>query len=261
MTSFDFDDQAASFDRRAGLPAEVARGVARVVAEIVDPAAEGTLVELGAGTGEIGVHLAAVLGSYVGVDVSYPMLGVFRGRRAGTRIVRADADRPWPIRDRQAKALFLSRAAHLLEPGHLVEECLRVRRPEGGVLILGGVRRDPESLRAVLRREMHRLLAEHDIEGRSGPRGRRRLIELFEERGAWTLPRRNAGTWQVTERVADSLAAWRSKSGLAGRAVPPDVRRDVLGRLERWARERYGDLEKEHLASETYEVTALIFPT
>lgn len=257
-----FDGQAVDFDLRAGLPAEVARRVAAAVEELA-PAGSGALLDLGAGTGQIGEHLARGRSRYLGMDVSGPMLAVFR-RRLGTAaagaLVRADAGAPWPIASGSVKLLFSSRAAHLLPPAVLVEEILRVASPEGAVAVFGGVESDPESLRAVLRREMRRLLAEHGFEARRAGRARLGIADALTACGGELLPVRTAASWAVVHRAGEALAAWRAKAGLGGRAVTPEVQQSVLQRLEGWVRERYGSLDVARDASERYELAAIRLP-
>src|SRR5437763_14663503 len=77
-----FDAQAPGFDRRAGLPADAARAVARAVLEIAAPGPDDLLVELGAGTGEIGQHLIESV-RYLGIERSRAMLELLRGKLAG----------------------------------------------------------------------------------------------------------------------------------------------------------------------------------
>ena len=77
-----FDDQAQDFDRRAGLPPEACRSVAEAVAGMADGLV-GPLLDLGAGTGEIGLQLALQSRPYVALDLSVPMLASFR-RKLGT---------------------------------------------------------------------------------------------------------------------------------------------------------------------------------
>ncbi len=213
---FSFDGQARGFDRRAGLPPAAAEAVARAVVELAaaaSPEAGGLLLDLGAGTGEIGVQLArfardaAPAGArqtYLGIDLSLAMLAAFRNKLRGgagtagrAALAAADADRPWPLRAGRVRAIFLSRAAHLLDPERLLAEASRAAHPAGALLILGRVRREPESLRATLRREMRRLLAERGIAGRSGEESRRRLLALAAERGGRRCRRgpRRAGRW------------------------------------------------------------------
>lgn len=264
-----FDRQAADFDRRAGLPAGAARQVAEAVAEMA-PAANGVVLDLGAGTGQIGEHLARLVEArgrsrYLGFDLSGPMLAVFRRKLGGagrSALVRADASVRWPIASGTVGLVFSSRAAHLLPLEVLVAETSRVASPEGGVAVLGGVRSEPGSLRAVLRREMRRLLAEHgEVEARRAGAFRRTLAEALAARGAAILPVRTAASWTVVERAADALAAWRAKAGLGGRRVPAEVQEKVLRRLEEWIREHYGSVDVAREATERYELAAVRLPT
>lgn len=255
-----FDRQATDFDRRAGLPAEAARRVAAVLAELV-PAASGVILDLGAGTGQIGLYLARGAGGsfrYLGIDISAPMLAVFHGKIGnGARLVQADAGMPWPIADGRIQLVFLSRAAHLLPPALLVDEALRVASPEGALVVFGRVIGEPDSLRAVLRAEMRRLLAEYGVEGRRAGEAQHLLITALEERGGQVLPVQTAASWTVVHRALDALAAWRAKEGLAGRTVTPETQQSVLHRLEDWIRERYGSLDVERDSTERYELAAI----
>jgi SAM-dependent methyltransferase len=247
------------------LPAAAVEAIAGAVGEMVRG---GLLLEVGAGTGEIGTRLAA-LGRgaggfrYLGLDLSFPMLLRFRARvergrgAAPALLVHADADRPWPVAAGTASGLFLSRAAHLLRSEALVREAVRVAHPRGLVFVLGNVRRNPESVRTEMRRRMRRLLAEHGVAGRSGERTRRRLLASLERRGGVLLPPRTAASWNVIERPGESLTAWREKSGLAGRAIEPELRALVLDRLEGWARKRFGNLEAARETEERYELAAV----
>jgi SAM-dependent methyltransferase len=269
-----FDPQAVDFDLRAGLPAGVARRIAAAVSELA-PAGSGVVLDLGAGTGQIGRHLAGMPGArgrsrYLGLDVSGPMLAVFRrklgaggltgsgGARGG--LARADAAVGWPIASGRVDLVFLSRAAHLMPLGVLVEETLRVASREGALAVFGGVRSRPESLRVVLRREMRRLLAEQGIEGRSAGEAQRRIAGALAARGGEVLPVRTAASWGVVERAGDVLAAWRAKPGLGGRPVTPEVQDGVLRRLEDWVRERYGSLDVTRDAIECYDLAAVRLP-
>jgi SAM-dependent methyltransferase len=266
-----FDRQAADFDLRAGLPPGAAPRIAAAVAELA-PAGNGrrgVVLDLGAGTGQIGEHLARLWGArersrYLGIDVSGPMLAVFRsklGADRGGSLVRADAGAGWPIASGGVDLVFLSRAAHLLPPELLVEESSRVASPEGAVIVLGGVRGEPESLRAVVRREMRRLLAEHGgVEARRADDARRAIASALAERGGEVLPVRTAASWTVVHRAGDALAAWRAKAGLGGREVTPEVQESVLRRLEDWIRERYGSLHVAREATERYELAAIRLP-
>ncbi len=259
-SSFTFDDQAESFDRRAGLPAASARDVALVLQELLD--GSGLVIDIGAGTGEIGSVLASGSSSYVGIDISAPMLFAFR-RKLGPHsgcLVQADAGRGWPIVSGQANLVFSSRAAHLLPPELFVRETLRVAHPAGAVVALGSVKREQGSLRADLRREMRRLLAAAGIRARGGRRARETLVASFETHGARPFRPRRVASWSVSERPADSLRAWREKSGLAGRSVPEQIKDDILRHLEDWSQKRHGEPTTSRQTVEHYELSGVCLP-
>ncbi len=264
-SSFTFDNQAESFDRRAGLPSASALEVALAVATLIDDYVLGHLplvLDIGAGTGEVGCALASRVPRYVGVDVSQPMLLAFRCKLGsnGGSLVQADAGRNWPVASGQASLVFSSRAAHLLPSEHLVREVLRVAHPRGAVFVIGSVRREEGSLRADLRREMRRLLAASGIRGRGGRRAGDNLITSFEAIGGSRIEPRRVASWQVHERPADSLRGWREKSGLAGRSIPEQIKDDILRRLEDWSLERHGESTKGRQSMEHYELSGVLLP-
>src|SRR5262245_15692970 len=68
-----FDGQAGLFERRAGLPETVCRVIAKKVIEIGEAEAGDLIVEIGAGTGQIGQWFEAPV-RYAGFDLSAGML-------------------------------------------------------------------------------------------------------------------------------------------------------------------------------------------
>lgn len=264
-----FDAQAVDFDRRAGLPDFAVRRIAAAVAELA-PAGGGLLLDVGAGTGLIGEHLAHEWGRrrgarYLGVDLSGPMLAVFRrrlgGPPGGAALLRADAGVRWPVADGSVRLIFLSRAAHLLPPAVLVAEAVRVASRGGAVVVFGCARTPPDSLRAVVRRRMRRLLAEHaGVEPRRAKAALGDLADALVGRGGEVLPVVTAASWPVVHRARDSVAAWRAKQGLGGRTLAPEVQEEVLCRLEEWIRRRYGGLDVTGDAVERYELAAIRWP-
>lgn len=260
-----FDAQAEGFDRRVGLPPAAVEAIVEAVLAMAAPAADGVLLEVGTGTGEIGARLVASSGMpYVGLDLSRPMLERFRARlrsmpRAAERslIAQADADRAWPLRGGRVQIVFISRAVHLLDLGRVVEETSAAAHRLGCVLVLGRVRREAASVRGMLRRQMWKLLAARCIDGRSGELAHRRLLEALARRGGRPRPPRIVARWMVEERPAEVLDAWRSKPGLAGTAVGSEAQTEILDELEAWAMTRMGDLRAARPARESYELSAV----
>lgn len=254
-----FDGQAGAFDRRVGLQPVRCRQIGAAVLELAGGDTADLVVEAGAGTGEIGVWLAAQR-RYVGFDLSRGMLRQFRDRltglTAGCLLVRADADRSWPVAAGKASVIFSSRAIHLFDPDHVANEVFRAARPARAMLITGRVERPPESLRARLAEEMRRRLRRAGIDGR-GDRQRRRLAELCVERGAERMEPVTVAEWTVSATPRRSIQTWRELPGLAGVAVPDDVRRAVLDDVERWASDEFGGLDQAVDSPEAYVLTPL----
>lgn len=264
-----FDALAKTFDRHRGLPPDIAREVARAVLALVPRDARregpGWLVELGAGTGEIGRHLAIGPLPYLGLDRSSGMLARFLRRLSASpagHLTVADLDRPWPLASATSCLIFASRTVHRLALHHLMDETRRTARP-GARLVLGRIRRPADSPGAVLRRRLRRLLAEEeDLQRRNAEAARARLVAELAARGSRAHPPRPAARWRSRETPAAPLVRWREKSrsprpDLAGGPVPAERAAAVLDRLEDWARDRFGDLDAPHEVETTYELTVV----
>jgi predicted O-methyltransferase YrrM len=255
-----YDDQAAHFDERAGLPPHAADAVAHALAELAAPVDGQTWLEIGAGTGALSVALLGLPIRYVGFDSSAAMLDVFRARVAGTRtdaeLHVADGNARWPAEDRSIDVIFAARALHHLDADHVVAETRRVLRAPCGWLATGRVRRPHDSPRSMLRRRMRRLLEAEGYAGRSGERHADDVFSALEWWGATRLPPREAARWTVPHRPADSIASWRGKAGLAGIDVPAEVKERVLAALGEWAAVELGDPSLPLEQEEWFEIAA-----
>ena len=247
-----FDGQAPEFDRRVGLPEADCRAIAATVLGLAGACPGDRLVEIGAGTGMIGRWFLEQAVRYVGVDLSRGMLEVFRRRPGAGRagLVQADGARTWPLPDGAARAVFSSRAIHLLPLEHVVDELFRVGARDGAACLLGWVERRPESVKARLSREMRRRVEERGFAVRSA--GSRRVLDACRRRGAEEMPKTVVVRWPVRHVPRESLANWRAKEGLGGVVLPPGVQDEVLRELEGWAAEVFGDLDAPWESEESY---------
>jgi ubiquinone/menaquinone biosynthesis C-methylase UbiE len=260
----DYDRQASSFDRRAGLPRAACETIARALLRIaaIDPA--DVLLEIGAGTGQIGCALCVQPLRYLGIDASRAMLEQFdqRCREGGhaAPIAVADAGRPWPVRDRGVRAVFGSRSLHLLPLRHVVDETLRVAAPRRSYMLIGRVERDRNGLRARLRREMRNRLVNYGHAPREGHDRERELLDALIARGASPLQPHVAATWPVRRNARELIAAWQVKSGLAGIDVSAAEKETVLYDLASWAQETLGSLDAFETNEEKYMVAGVQLP-
>src|SRR5918998_6759869 len=232
-----FDQQALRYDARAGLPTTVSAAVAQAIVERAGAGADDLVLELGAGTGEIGVHLARLPVRYVGLDASAAMLDVFRAKAAdgSPSLIVADGDCPWPLPDDSATVVFASRVIHLLQPDHVVRETLRVCRP-AGLLILGRVVRDRDGIRERLNRQRRELLAAAGISARQGEAGTRRVIEGVVALGGESLGRQIVAEWTGETTPAAVIADWESLARMGSVTVDAGTRDPILDALWDWGR-------------------------
>lgn len=260
----DFDHQASSFDRRAGLSKTACNAVALELLRIASLGPADVLLEIGAGTGQIGRALCAMPVRYLGIDLSREMLSKFaqRCRHDGrvAPIAVADASRPWPQRDGSATAIFGSRSVHLLPLLHVVEEAIRVTAPARSYVILGWIERDPNGLRARLRREMHACLIGRGYAPHDALRRGRELLDAFICRGALAIHPHVAAAWPVRRSAREVIEAWQAKAGLAGIDVSPAEKESLLSELAVWAERMFGSLDIVETNEEKYMLAGVQLP-
>lgn len=253
-----FDPQAERFDRRAGLSDGVARQIARSVVDLAGLASGAGVLEIGAGTGEIGRWLVEAGLDYTGLDSSQGMLDQFRQRSASARLVCADANAVWPLADASAKAVFGSRVFHLLDADHVAAQFRRVAAP-GASLIAGRVERAKDSPKAAVRKKMRQLLAETGQKPRDAEGRRDALWSACEALGAHDFEPVVAARWDVTTRPGDAIDGWRGKDSMGGIEPPAQVKNAVLEQLELWAIERWGALDAAVTTQDMYVLEGVRF--
>jgi hypothetical protein len=250
-----YDDQASTFEGRAGLPAKYCSDIAESIVQIAGLSDGDLIVEIGPGTGQIGASFGESV-RYLGLDLSRDMLEQFRRRLDGYSehriLVRGDANHHWPVTAGTAKAIFSSRALHLLPVEHVAAESLRIARHDGATLIVGRVERDRNSVRSQMARQMIEMLRHRGLEGRRGERHTRNLIELWGRRGGQVLPSMCVARWTVAATPRESIESWRCLQGLAGIPVPADTKEQILSEIGSWAKEIFGGLDEAADSEESY---------
>lgn len=248
-----FDAQAAGYDARTGLPPGVSEAVAEAVVRLGVVSAEDLVLEIGAGTGEIGAYLAALAPRYLGFDASPAMLQVFRARAApgAPRLLVADGDDRWPVPDGGVRVVFASRVIHLLDPDHIVREATRVSQP-GGYVMLGRVHRDPDGLKERLRRRRQQVLRETGIQPRSGDAGARQVIARLTQAGWTDQGRHSVAAWTDASSAGEIIAEWDTLTRMGSVEVDGVTRARILGTMREWAEREFGELDRTWPFREEY---------
>jgi ubiquinone/menaquinone biosynthesis C-methylase UbiE len=219
------------------------------------------VVELGAGTGEIGLHLSRLPIRYVGLDASAPMLRQFHAKAIdGTpSLILADGDHAWPLREGVAAVVVASRVIHLLDPEHVTRETLRVGR-RAGFLILGRVVRERASIKERLRRRRQELLVEAGVTPFPGEAGTRDVVARCVAAGAESLDRWVVAEWISETTPAEVIAGWESLSRMGSVPIDPDTRTGIVDKIRSWARVEIGDLERPKAFCERYIIDGVRLP-
>jgi ubiquinone/menaquinone biosynthesis C-methylase UbiE len=262
-----FDGQAKQFDEWAGLDPAMGRAVVRAVLEQTGASADDLILDVGPGTGAIGLYFAAAACRYLGLDRSRHMLEVFRHKLTPCPghllLLVADGDRPWPIGDGSAAGVFASRVVHHLQARHFVQEVFRVCR-RGGCLLLGRVSREADALPTRLQRQKRALLAEHGVRSRAGGQAVRQVIEACAARGATVLEPLSAARWTRTVSPRQVISAWDAKpqfeSSAGGAGLTADARTAVVTTLTDWAVREFGGLDRPEQFVEEYTLERVRLP-
>lgn len=253
-----YDDQAETFDHRAGFPAEAVSAIAQSIIGLTHPHAGDRLLEIGAGTGLLSAAFLSEPIEYIGFDRSPRMIRVFHQRLATigaqARLYVCDGNSQWPVDDRSIDFIFSSRALHHISIDHVVGETLRVLSERGGWLLTGSVGRPHDSIRSIMRREMRSRLEQAGRSGRSHERHARELFERLANEGGRMIAPIEAARWTRMVSPADSLIDWEAKSGLAGVELSEDRKKELLADLRRWAVDTYGDADRPVAQEEWYQV-------
>ena len=255
-----FDEQASAFEQRAGLPDQFCRDIASAVVAIGQVREKELIVEIGPGTGQIAQWFPQS-STYIGFDLSGGMLKESQRRLDKSRsLVQADANANWPLASESARVMFSSRALHLLDHEHVADQVFRISFAEGAHLILGRVKRDRESVRSRMAREMLQRLRQHGFEGRRGEKETEKLIDSCSSRGAEDLGVFQVARWSVATSPRQSVESWRCLTGLGGIKLDSATRDEILNELEAWAAEEFGGLDQEIKSEESYVLRSLRIP-
>lgn len=205
----------------------------------------GTVLELGVGTGRIAFPVIAAGCQVVGIDISYEMLRA--AQREGTtehltrlRLVQGDISQ-LPFPNAYFDGVMVVHVLHLVPNiRQVITEVKRVLRP-GGAMVQGRDWTDPQSFAGQLRYQLRMAIMNLSATARP-PSAMIDVPALLQEMGG-SEPHEVVATSWYTEVIPQQLL-----DGMAQRndaetwALSDDLLEAALVRLRHWSSETYGDL-------------------
>lgn len=239
MTSIGFDRAAEYYDATRALPGEAAKVLTELLAG--ELRGLGLVLEIGVGTGLVGLPLAGAGIPLVGVDIAPAMLRKLIDKAGGDvfPLVIADA-RELPFPDGLFGAALASHVFHLIpEWRRALDELFRVVRPGGRLLFDLGGRHDSLSdvdrrfwSQAPRRTDAIRHEMEAELPGIMAARGaRRRELPVVEA--------------VYRQTVAERLANLEAGRFAACWDLEPETIARAAAAARDWALATYGDLGAE----------------
>ena len=131
-----FDRAAEYYDETRGFPPGVEKPAAAMIARTGNFDPQSRVLEIGIGTGRIGLPLAAHVGAYFGIDLSRPMMHQLRNKQTSEPVILAQADATrLPFPDDSFDAAVSVHVFHLIPNWQqALAEAARVLRPGAPLL-------------------------------------------------------------------------------------------------------------------------------
>jgi ubiquinone/menaquinone biosynthesis C-methylase UbiE len=251
-----FDSVAPTFDRHRALPDGAPEAIRAAVLNAVETASP-RLLDLGAGTGRIGLPFVAAGDDYAGVDLSFGMLSEFKRRAAecarAPRLVQADGEQ-LPFCDATFDAVMLIQVFGGMRGWRrLLVEARRVLRG-GGVLVLGRTVAPPDGLDARMKQQLSLLLGEIGAPAKR-TNTRQDAQDWLEQEARGT--RLVAATWTASRTARGFIE--RHRTGARFSALPAPVKEEAMRRLAAWAATAFGSLDAASTEPHEFELRLFRF--
>lgn len=241
-----FDRVARIYDATRGLPADVSVQVTDAVLAAVAATPATRFLEVGIGTGRIGLPIAARGVSYTGVDISVEMLAVLQQKaeeaavERNLHLVRGDIT-ALPFGDDEFDVVLGVHIFHLIaEWQRAIEEARRVLRP-GGFLVLGGNHAFPTEPGEAIQRQWLDFARALGAPVRPENGSWERVEALLIESGCFPALYR-AAHWSGSLRPIDLMESERDRTYSHSWSVPDDMLATLHEQVLGWGQETFGDL-------------------
>lgn len=242
-----FDRAVEYYDQTRALPAERHQAMVEALVRETGMDRNSRVLEIGIGTGRIGMSVAEKVNRVFGIDLSTEMMGVLRRKLAvsyaNIDLAQADA-RDLPFGDNTFDVAYAVHVYHLVHGWR--EAMLDARRvlKHGGHFVVSFHKRNDETPNARLRKQLKERIRAHGIDNKRP--GSESEDEILEEIKTWDANPRLvvSSVWnepEVPEKILHELdrqifsETW---------AIPREVLDAVTPGLREWAIDMYGDLSQ-----------------
>jgi ubiquinone/menaquinone biosynthesis C-methylase UbiE len=245
--SISFDRIAARYDATRGFPPGVDTQFATAFRRLSGLSLDARLLEIGVGTGRIAIPLASLGYPYIGLDLSKNMMAQLRERlppRVDIMLMRGDAT-ALPLRDASVDGAIVVHVFHLIAGWEqAAAELRRVVRP-GGIIATGFNKTNAPLPSDKMREQWSTIIGE--LGGNSKRPGARITQEEPLLASLFGPPRRAIlATWVRRQSLREQLDLLAARTTSATWQLPDALLHESLRRAESWARETYGDLDRQH---------------
>ena len=248
-----FDVAAPGFDRHRSLPHGVPEAIRSAILSVVDMPRP-RLLDLGAGTGRVGIAFVAAGDDYVGVDLSLAMLRGFLQRRAA-RLVQADGAY-LPFSEASFDIIMLIQVFGGMRGWReVLAETRRVLRA-AGALVIGRTVAPADGLDARMRQHLATILDEMGV-ARQGGNRREEALRFLEQTASGSCVQ--AAAWQADRTPRGFLE--RHRTGARFAALPAPIKDGALDRLAAWATTTFGSLDRALREPHYFELRVFRFQT
>jgi ubiquinone/menaquinone biosynthesis C-methylase UbiE len=246
-----FDIAAPTFERHRALPDGVPEAIRRAILDAVE-ATSPRLLDVGAGSGRIGAAFVAAGDDYVGVDLSFPMLGEF-AQRGATRLVQADGAR-LPFANACFDAVMLIQVfGGMRRWRDVLAEAQRVLRP-AGALVVGRTVAPADGIDEQMKQRLAAIL---DDIGAGSQRMNVREDALHALERIARSTRFEAAAW-IAARTPRAFLE-RHRTGARFAALRARIKDEALSRLGAWATAAFGSLDATFSERRAFELTVFRF--
>lgn len=242
-----FDRAVSYYDQTRAMPPERHREMIDALVDAAKITRESRVLEIGIGTGRIAMSVAEHVRRLYGIDLSLEMMGVLRGKLAGTShaidLAQANALQ-LPFATETFDVVYAVHVYHLVQ--HWQDALLDARRvlKPGGSFVLSFHRRVGNTPNRKLRTELGRLLQEYGLSNKRP--GAQSEDEILAELEKWNDPLRvvEASRWEQDEVPAEILDDLDRQIFSETWMIPRDVMDQITPRLHAWAVDEFGDLSQ-----------------